>query len=103
MTRARFVPHPGEELWGDWLDPLNVSVSAAARALGVSRKTMSQIVNGSRPITFDMSVRLSKALGTPLDYWATRQLAFDVSQVDGRQFKVKRLVPRDFEWEGRCE
>ena len=89
------VPHPGEELWADWLDPLNLTVGAAAKALGVSRKTMSELINGHRGVSAKMSIRLSKALGTEPAYWALRQLEFDLGQVDDKQIKVSRLVPRN--------
>jgi antitoxin HigA-1 len=51
-------PHPGENLRDDVLIPLRLSVTETAKALGVSRKTLSEIVNGKSPITPDIAVRL---------------------------------------------
>jgi addiction module HigA family antidote len=88
------TPHPGEELWNDWIEPLNITVGDAAAALGVARKTLSAIINGRQAITPEMSVRLAKALGTAPDTWALKQLAFDVASVDRRRLApVKRITP----------
>jgi addiction module HigA family antidote len=96
MKTTAMVLTPGEELWSDWLEPLNVTVGQAAQALGISRKTLSHIINGSARITPAMSVRLSKALGTAPDAWARKQLAFDLSEVDPKTLKVRRLTPRGY-------
>ena len=100
MNTATAPIHPGEELWADWLDPLDVTVGQAATAIGVSRKTLSLIIHGHQRITAEMSVRLSKALGTAPDLWARKQLVFDLSEVDPRTLGVKRLTPRGFRHEG---
>ncbi|MBI5855309.1 MAG: HigA family addiction module antidote protein [Nitrospirae bacterium] len=57
-------PHPGEVLKDLCLDPLGVSVTRAAKALGISRKTLSAIINGRAGISPEMAVRLSLAFGT---------------------------------------
>ena len=57
-------PHPGEIICQLCLDPLNLSVTEVARGLGVSRKTLSAIVNGRAGVTPEMAVRLSIAFGT---------------------------------------
>jgi antitoxin HigA-1 len=87
------VPHPGALLWTEWLEPLDVTVGQAAAALGVSRKTLSAIVNGRQGITAEMSIRLSKALNVPEDAWLRKQREFDLSQVDRRRLRVRRLTP----------
>jgi addiction module HigA family antidote len=56
-------PHPGEILNGLWLQPMGVSVTQAAGALGVSRKTLSKIINGRAGISPEMAFRLSLAFG----------------------------------------
>ena len=58
-------PHPGENLREDVLAPLGLSVTETAKALGVSRKTLSEIVNGKSPITPDIAVRLERAFAAP--------------------------------------
>jgi addiction module HigA family antidote len=58
-------PHPGENLREDVLAPLGLSVTETAKALGISRKTLSEIVNGKSPITPDIAVRLERAFSAP--------------------------------------
>lgn len=57
-------PHPGEILKGLWLDPMGVSITEAAQAIGVSRKTLSKIINRKGGLTPEMAVRLSIAVGS---------------------------------------
>ena len=66
-------PHPGEVLKSPCLDPLNLSVTETAKALGVSRKTLSAILNGRAGISPEMAVRLSIAFGTSAESWLTQQ------------------------------
>ena len=67
-------PHPGEVLQELCLKPLNVTVTEAARALGVSRKTLSSILNGRAGISPEMAVRLSIAFNTSAESWLNQQL-----------------------------
>jgi addiction module HigA family antidote len=91
------VPHPGELLWADWLDPLELTVREAARRLGVTRKTLSAIINGRQGISPTMSARLGRALGVPADAWAKKQLAYDMATIDTTALrKVRRLTPAHF-------
>jgi addiction module HigA family antidote len=71
-------PHPGEVL-KEFL-PEHVSVTEAARKLGVSRQAFSAIINGRAGITADMALRLSKALGTSPDMWLGMQMQYDLWQ-----------------------
>ncbi|MEQ9302200.1 MAG: HigA family addiction module antitoxin [Cyclobacteriaceae bacterium] len=70
-------PHPGEVLKTLWLEELNLTITATAKALNVSRVAISQIVNGRRGISHDMAFRLSKAFGTSPDLWMDLQRDFD--------------------------
>ena len=86
-------PHPGEILRADYLDPLKLSVTAAARALGVTRKTLSAVLNERAGISPAMAYRLSKALDTTPEFWVNLQAQFDLWQarainLDG----VERLI-----------
>ena len=65
-------PHPGEILRDLFLNPLGVSVTTAAEALGVSRKTLSSTLNGRAGISPEMTVRLSIAFDTPAESWLNR-------------------------------
>lgn len=66
-------PHPGEVLKGLYLDPLNVTVTEAALALNVARKTLSGLVNGRSGISPEMALRLAKALNTSPELWLNMQ------------------------------
>jgi addiction module HigA family antidote len=70
--------HPGEVIRELYLEPLGVSVTAAAKALGVSRKHLSQLLNGHMGISPEMAVRLSIALGTSAESWLRQQLHYDL-------------------------
>lgn len=71
--------HPGEVLEELYL-PENMSVSEAAKKLGVSRQTLSAIINGRAGISAEMALRLSKALGTTADLWLKMQIKYDLWQ-----------------------
>ena len=75
-------PHPGEVIKGLWLEPLGISIAEISKALGVSRKTMSNIVNGNGRISPEMAVRLSLAFGTSPESWMGHQTAYDLWQVE---------------------
>jgi addiction module HigA family antidote len=87
-------PHPGERLKEDVLAPLGLTVTATAKALGISRKTLSEIVNGKSPITPDIAVRLERAFSNPpADMWLRLQAAYDLRRAEQRlkQTAVRRL------------
>ncbi len=71
-------PHPGEILREFCLEPLGLSVTRAAEALGVSRKTLSAILNGRAGISPEMALRLSKAFGTTPESWLNQQMHYDL-------------------------
>ena len=71
-------PHPGEVLRQLCLEPLHLTVTDAARSLGVSRKALSSIVNGRAGISPEMAVRLSMAFGTSAESWLNQQLQYDL-------------------------
>ena len=71
-------PHPGEVLRELCLAPMDLSVTRAAEALGVSRKTLSAILNGRAGISPEMAIRLSKAFGTSAESWLNQQVQFDL-------------------------
>ena len=70
--------HPGEILKGLYLEPLEISITDAAAKLGVTRKTLSQVVNGRAGISAEMAVRLSKALNTTPELWLNMQQSYDL-------------------------
>jgi antitoxin HigA-1 len=87
-------PHPGEILRQLCIEPLGLSVTEAAKGLGVSRKTLSAILNGRAGISPEMAVRLSLAFGTSSESWLNQQVQFDLWQAEkGRKnLRVLRLA-----------
>ena len=87
-------PHPGEILRGLCLEPLNLSVTDAAKALGVSRKTLSAVLNGRAGISPEMAVRLSIAFDTTAESWLNQQIQYDLWLAEKRRksLKVARLA-----------
>lgn len=87
-------PHPGEVLRELCLEPLGVSVTEAASALGVSRKTVSSILNGRSGVSPEMAIRLSIAFGTSAESWLNQQLQYDLWQAEQgrRQLRVRKLA-----------
>lgn len=86
-------PHPGEIIRELCLDPLGISVTQAAKALGVSRKTLSAILNGRAGISPEMAVRLSIAFDTSAESWLNQQTLFDLWNAEQRRkdLKVDRI------------
>jgi antitoxin HigA-1 len=80
--RMHNPPHPGEIIKTLCLEPLGVSVTQAAEALGVSRKTLSAIVNGRAGISPEMAIRLSIAFGTSAESWLNQQTQYDLWQAE---------------------
>ncbi|MGL6080642.1 HigA family addiction module antitoxin [Methyloversatilis discipulorum] len=71
-------PAPPGELLAGWLDDLNMTVTAFAAHLGISRVMLSRILNGRAAVTADMDIRLSEALGTTPGYWLRLQAQRDL-------------------------
>ncbi len=87
--------HPGEILRELYLNPLAVTITKAAQALGVTRKHVSAIVNGRAPVTPDMAVRLAAAFDTEPEIWVNMQAQYDLWTVRRKaRPKVKPLVTR---------
>jgi len=86
-------PHPGEIIKELCLEPLGISVTAAAEGLGVSRKTLSAILNGRAGISPEMAVRLSIAFDTSSESWLNQQTQYDLWQAEQKRdlLHVNRL------------
>src|ERR1700681_3638440 len=86
-------PHPGEVLRSLCLEPLGLTVSDTARALDISRKTLSGIVNGHVGISPEMAVRLSLAFDTTAESWLNQQVQYDLWRAEKKRntLRVKRL------------
>lgn len=82
-------PHPGRHIRLEYLEPLHLSVTEAARILGVTRANLSNIVNGKSGISPEMAVRLAKAFGGSAEIWLRLQAAYDLAQVRRREAEIK--------------
>ena len=79
--------HPGDII-RDCLDELGVTVTEGARALGVTRPTLSRILNRKAAVSAEMAVRLEKAIGSNAGFWLRLQLNYDLAQVQARSGKI---------------
>ncbi len=88
-------PHPGISIVENWLDPLCLNVTDAARVLGVARHTLSRVLNGHAGISPEMAIRLEKAGWSDAEYWLRRQTAHDLLQARRQEerIQVERYQP----------
>jgi addiction module HigA family antidote len=84
-------PHPGGFVLRQCIAPLGLSITDAAAALGVTRTTLSELVNGKRGISPQMAVRLSKVFGGSAETWLIQQAQYDLANVRADRIKLKRL------------
>ena len=94
--RMHSPPHPGEVLRELCLRPLGVSVTEAAEALGVTRKTLSAILNGRAGISPEMAIRLSIAFDTSAESWLNQQTQYELwlAEKNRKKLSVKKLTVR---------
>ena len=87
-------PHPGEVLRELCLQPLGVSITEAAKALGVTRKTLSTILNGRAGISPEMAIRLSIAFDTSAESWLNQQTQYELwlAEKNRKKLRVKKLT-----------
>ena len=87
-------PHPGLTVKFDCLDELGLSVAQGAKALGVTRQALNNLVSGKSGISPEMAVRLSKAFGSSPETWLGMQADYDLAQVLRRadDIKVERVA-----------
>jgi addiction module HigA family antidote len=97
-------PHPGLSVRHDCLAPLGLSVTEAARALGVTRQTLNNLVNGKSGISAEMAIRLDNAFGGGAETWLRLQAVYDLAQARRHESNiVVARVPRDIESKPRPE
>jgi addiction module HigA family antidote len=86
-------PHPGLSIRYDCLEPLGLTVTEGATALGVTRQALNNLVNGKAGISPEMAIRLDKAFGGTPEAWLALQTAFDLAQAlkKSSSISVKRV------------
>src|SRR3990170_2701132 len=93
--RMKNPPHPGEHVRYDCIEPLGLTITDAAKRLGVTRQTLNNLVNGKAGISPEMAIRLSKAFGGSPEVWLGLQMDYDLAQAEkkGSRINVRRIVP----------
>jgi addiction module HigA family antidote len=94
MPSMHNPPHPGEIIRELCLEPLGLSVTDAAKGLGVTRKALSELLNGHAGISPEMAIRLEQAFGSTAETWLKMQLEYDLWQAKQRagDLKVTRFA-----------
>lgn len=80
--------HPGKIIRHDCLVPLGLTVTAAARALGVSRQALNNVLNGKAGVSPEMAIRLERAFGGTADAWLRMQMNYEL----GRAMKARHDI-----------
>ncbi len=84
-------PHPGGVVLRQCIEPSGLTITEAAERLGVTRNTLSELVNGKRGISPEMAVRLSKVFGGAEEGWLVQQAQYDLAHVRRSHIKLKKL------------
>lgn len=87
-------PHPGKFILEECLEPLGLSITEAAKGLGVTRTSLSRLIHGHNSISTEMAVRLSKAFGGSAESWLRQQMNYDLAEI---QTKTNDIRVRKFE------
>ncbi len=88
-------PYPGRSIKDACLEPLGLNITEGAKVLGVTRNTLSRVINGQNGISPDMAIRLEKAGWSNADHWLRLQTAYELAQArkDQDRIKVERYEP----------
>ncbi|MFY9748127.1 MAG: HigA family addiction module antitoxin [Acidobacteriaceae bacterium] len=84
-------PHPGTVVLEECIEPLRLSITGAAAALGVTRNTLSELVNGKRGISPEMAVRLERVFGGSAESWLVQQAQYDLAHVRRDRIKLDKI------------
>lgn len=89
-------PHPGQSVRADCIEPLGLTVTKAAKVLGVSRQALNNLIHGQASISPEMAIRLDKAFGGGAETWLRLQAAYDLAQAEKEadKIKVRRVASR---------
>jgi antitoxin HigA-1 len=93
--RMHHPPHPGEILKELYLEPLDLTITEVAAGLGVTRKALSELINGKYGVSSDMALRLAKAFSTTPELWLSLQQQYDIWLASKKSFhcKIKIFIP----------
>ncbi|MDW3212233.1 MAG: HigA family addiction module antitoxin [Reichenbachiella sp.] len=85
--------HPGEILEKDFLEPLNLTAYALAKAIGVDQTRISQLIKGKRSITADTAIRFSKIFNMSPEFWLNAQSRYDLMQEMEHKENFENILP----------
>ncbi len=85
--------HPGEILKEDFLNPLNITAYALAKAIGVDQTRISQLIKGKRRFSADTALRLSKFFGVSAEFWLNAQSRYDLEEEKEHNNSYKSIAP----------
>jgi addiction module HigA family antidote len=88
----KIPPHPRSVVLGECIEPLGLTITRAAKALGVTHTTLSELVNGKRGISPEMAIRVSQVFGGSAESWITQQSQYDLAQIPTSCIQLKRLA-----------
>ncbi len=88
-------PHPGRIVRQECIEPLGLTVTAAAKGLGVTRKALSELLNGKSGISPEMALRLATAFGSSPETWLGLQMDYDLAKVQRKagKIRVRKFAP----------
>ena len=92
MTKLANV-HPGEILLKDFLEPMNITPYALAKAIGVDQTRVSHLIKGKRSITADTALRLAKFFGVSAEFWLNIQNRYDLEEKRNHQNQYDSIIP----------
>lgn len=96
MTRKLPPMHPGEVLREEFMEPLNLTAYAIAKAVGVPRTRIERIADETTAITADTALRLAKYFGNSAEFWLNLQARFDVLTAErALRRELEKIAPRD--------
>ena len=92
--RMKNPPHPGRVVRQECIEPLKLTVTEAAKRLGVTRQALNNLVNEKAGVSPEMAIRLSKAFGSSPEVWLGLQMEYDLAQIEkeAERIKVKRIA-----------
>ena len=82
-------PHPGRVVYEECIEPLGLTVTEAAKGLGVTRNSLSRLINGHNGISPEMALRLSKAFGGSAESWLRQQINYDLAQIQKKESQIQ--------------
>lgn len=94
--RLKSPPHPGGFVRTEIIEPMELSVTAAAGALGVTRAALSAFINGRSSLSPEMGLRIEKAFGVSMETLMRMQNSYDIAQARKREgeIKIARYEPK---------